>query len=539
MVWVDDRNREEGTYYDSAIFGYDLSTQSEFPICTANRAQYFPAISGNIVVWADNRNSNEDIHPGQNPYGEGNWDIYGYDLTTNAEFPICTAPGFQGEPAISGNTVVWVDDRNGNYDIYGATLVPDSDGDSVFDDQDNCPEISNPDQADIDGDAIGDVCDNCPDTHNPDQTDSEPVTGMVAYWKFDTGEGTEAFDSFGENDAEISGASWTVGKSGNALSFDGVDDYAQTPENTTLNLRGQDVTISVWVKFHELRNSYDIIYQYGLVREGYNMCVSDTNTAHMRIGLNYLDGDIPLEEEQWYHLVGVYDNSAGRITLFVNGVEDKTLEEVSWGEEISFYHATIGAYSLLDSQYLNATLDEVAVYDRALSQETVQTLYENGLTGHGYLGDGVGDACDNCLNDFNSGQEDTDGDTVGDTCDNCPETPNPDQSDIDSDGVGNVCDNCLPVPNPDQNDKDGDGFGDACDCFCNGDLNSDGWLSSNDVSILVSKLLPYASMYYWLQKNRSHCGDLNGDGWLSPDDVSALVNLLLPYHSSFYWVQCL
>jgi len=38
---------------------------------------------------------------------------------------------------------------------------------------DNCPCISNPDQADTDGDDIGDACDNCPFSANADQADSE------------------------------------------------------------------------------------------------------------------------------------------------------------------------------------------------------------------------------------------------------------------------------------------------------------------------------------------------------------------------------
>jgi beta propeller repeat protein len=94
------------------IYGYDLSTHSEFPIPTGG--QGYPAIDGNIMVWADGRNS-----------ATSGSDIYGYNLSTHVEFPICTAPGNQGEPAISGNIVVWASPPHSSGptgDIYGCDL---------------------------------------------------------------------------------------------------------------------------------------------------------------------------------------------------------------------------------------------------------------------------------------------------------------------------------------------------------------------------------------------------------------------------------
>lgn len=57
-------------------------------------------------------------------------------------------------------------------------------------------------------------------------------------------------------------------------------------------------------------------------------------------------------------------------------------------------------------------------------------------------GDGVGDACDNCVDDPNPGQANFDGDGFGDACDGCPEHPDGRHGDTDADGVWDACDNC-------------------------------------------------------------------------------------------------
>ena len=70
---------------------------------TAHGTASNPDIYSNTIVWQDNRN--------------GNWDIYIYDLSTRKEIHTTNLAN-QTVPSIYGNKVVWEDERNGGHDIY-------------------------------------------------------------------------------------------------------------------------------------------------------------------------------------------------------------------------------------------------------------------------------------------------------------------------------------------------------------------------------------------------------------------------------------
>ena len=77
-------------------------------------------------------------------------------------------------------------------------------------------------------------------------------SGLSGYWNFEENNGDTAYDRSGNgNDGTIHGASWTTGISGNALSFDGVDDYVDIGNNVKPPF---PVTVSAWVKLNELNN---------------------------------------------------------------------------------------------------------------------------------------------------------------------------------------------------------------------------------------------------------------------------------------------
>jgi hypothetical protein len=117
-------------------------------------------------------------------------------------------------------------------DTCPATGSGDTDGDGVCDDADACPGFD--DRVDSDADRTPNGCDGCPD----DAAKTAPgvcgcgVTapaGLAGYWSFNASSGSVAADSSGAAHpgtlTNMAGTEWVAGRVGNALSFDGVDDY--------------------------------------------------------------------------------------------------------------------------------------------------------------------------------------------------------------------------------------------------------------------------------------------------------------------------
>jgi hypothetical protein len=177
----------------------------------------------------------------------------------------------------------------------------------------------------------------------------------------------------------IVGASWTTGgKYGNALSFDGSTSYVDLGDPTALQLTGS-MTLEGWVKAAanpgddgeivaksdgpgwQLKTSPDTgVHTFGAK-------VTSTSGAG---GWRYSTTVRALNT--WYHAASVYDATAGTLTVYVNGVADNgTLRGAIPPSEVNrTVNANIGRRT--GGFYFNGVIDEIRIYNRALSQPEIQ-----------------------------------------------------------------------------------------------------------------------------------------------------------------------
>ncbi len=204
--------------------------------------------------------------------------------------------------------------------------------------------------------------------------DETQETGLVALWHMDEGSGSTVYDSVGNNDGTITGATWVDGKFGKALSFDGVDDYVAVPDSASLDGMAE-LTISVWVKFNSLTGTWNhIIEKYGSPWDVYGISVN-TNTGTFRYGITtdvdgatgWLDSGYSVDMDTWYFLTLSYDGSD--LKFYIDG---NLHNSTSWtGNLITSNEILEIVETANQNYYVNGTIDEVAIYNRALTPEEI------------------------------------------------------------------------------------------------------------------------------------------------------------------------
>jgi uncharacterized repeat protein (TIGR01451 family) len=203
---------------------------------------------------------------------------------------------------------------------------------------------------------------------------SAQATGLVAAFGFEEGSGTRATDSSGTgNHGTLSNGGWTTaGHNGGGLLLNGSNAMVVVPDAPSLRLTSA-ATLEAWVLPTAISNAWrDVIY-----KADDNYYLEATTTTSSRPGIGFVYGTTHVETfataalaaNAWAHLAASYDGA--NIRLYVNGTQVATRARTG-NVVTSSNPVTIGGDQIY-GQFFAGTIDDVRIYNRALSAAEIQT----------------------------------------------------------------------------------------------------------------------------------------------------------------------
>jgi len=240
-----------------------------------------------------------------------------------------------------------------------------------------------------------------------------PPANMVSWWP---GEG-DANDIQNGNDGTLEGGTgFDAGKVSQAFFLDGIDDYVDAGNAPSLHVSSGDFTIDTWVKFNALSHppgnntgvappgDMSIIDKMSATSgatnaDGWRLFKQDDNRLWFCLGGG--DGNrcgssphtifstTVVTTDVWYHVAVV--KTSTDFSMYVNGVLQDTRALPSSPAFLDSHSANLrlGSYAL-EGAHLNGLLDEVAIFNRALSQAEIQSIFDAGSAGQCKAGSGCG-----------------------------------------------------------------------------------------------------------------------------------------------------
>lgn len=212
------------------------------------------------------------------------------------------------------------------------------------------------------------------------------IQGLVDWWKFDEGAGTNALDSSGFNHTAYFTNSpvWTNGLFGNAISFDGVSAWA----NSTTTIKGQEAyTICFWIKNLDatgaLKGFLGAQGSDGALAAIFYLSSGGTDNGFIlkttfSASSNAVSPSVAVVTTNWNHVClvvntnggGTAGNSVNNI-LYVNGTNNTKVVATGLGSWLSSSGQVTLGRGVNASFYANCIMDEVKIFNRALASNEV------------------------------------------------------------------------------------------------------------------------------------------------------------------------
>ena len=209
-------------------------------------------------------------------------------------------------------------------------------------------------------------------------------SGLVGWWK---GDGN-VIDSVGTNNGTLyNTTNYAVGEVQQSFIFNGVDQWAEIPDSPSLNPTNA-LTVEAWVYVSGNPNTdfASVIYKFSPVDASLNQYELATHYINGQLhffpvimlpGWTYFDGNTVVQFNTWYRVAMTYDGSSLR--LYVNGALDGSIAAsgiiAPKPVPLRIGGASTGPW------FFNGRVDEVSLYNRALSASEVQSIYTAGAAG--------------------------------------------------------------------------------------------------------------------------------------------------------------
>jgi PKD repeat protein len=201
-------------------------------------------------------------------------------------------------------------------------------------------------------------------------------TGLVAAFGFEEASGTQVIDVSGNaNHGTISGGQRvTTNRFGSALKFDGIDDWVTVNDSASLDL-SEALTLEAWVYPTVEMRGYHTLFFKELAEQGngayYFYANSDVGRPEANVfvgGAKTLVAGTHLPTNTWTHLATTYDGSTQN--LYVDGALVGSRPQTG-SVALSSGKLRIGGNSVWGDEYFAGHIDEVRVYNRALTQAEI------------------------------------------------------------------------------------------------------------------------------------------------------------------------
>lgn len=209
-----------------------------------------------------------------------------------------------------------------------------------------------------------------------------PPSGLVSWWP---GDGNANDIQDGNKGTLTNGATFAAGKVGQAFSFDGLGDYVAVPDSANLDITGE-ITLDAWIKTSGTSDYSGVVGKTLPIepRSGYLVGVSsDSKIRCDIIRARPPQGTVLsttlVEDGKWHHVACTYDGAV--VKVYVDGNLEGSVSYTD-GIGVTNEPLLIGRDpSKASSRDFTGLIDEVEVYNRALTQQEIQAIFDSGSAG--------------------------------------------------------------------------------------------------------------------------------------------------------------